>query len=428
MKKMIMIPVVTLTCLLMLSFGLAGAFTVEGVDIHGFIGQGYLKSDDNNYLADTEDGTAEFTEMGINFSKEFDKLRIGFQLFSRDLGEYGNNEIELDWAVGDYRINEMIGIRAGKVKMPLGFYNQERDLDMLRTSVLLPASVYDEAQRGLVSTFQGAGVYGLLDGRVAGEFEYELFYGGTSVDNDSLYMHGIASSAPERPGGVGVASQETSVDYIAGGALRWNTPLEGLRIGGSYNRSESVATVTFEDGEEVEMEIPKEATWVASVEYTWDNLTLTAEYAESEDVMGGGAGGEVNMTGEDDMGEADGDMSMPGDGGMGGAPDGDKSIISQGWYCQATWRFNDWCVAGIYYSEFYPDKDDKDGLGEQEDPDYYAWQKEIVPFLRFDVGYNFIVKAEVHFVDGAAQVYEFNNEDGIDKDWNLYVLKMSYNF
>lgn len=218
--KMKMIRAGILSCLLMFNAGLAGALTAEGIDIHGFIGQGYMKSDNNNYLANTEDGTAEFTEMGINFSTEFDQLRIGFQLFSRDLGEFGNNEIELDWAVGDYQFNEMVGIRAGKVKMPLGLYNQERDLDMLRTSVLLPSSVYDEGQRSLVSTFQGANIYGLVDGQAAGAFEYELFYGGTSVDNDSVYLKGIASSAPARPDGVGVSDQEMSVDYIAGGALR----------------------------------------------------------------------------------------------------------------------------------------------------------------------------------------------------------------
>ena len=148
-----------LICSFTLFVSTAGAFSAADVDIHGFASQGYLKSDDNNYLANTEDGTAEFTEVGINFSKEFDQLRIGLQLLSRDLGDYGDNEIYLDWAMGDYRFNEMLGIRIGKVKTPVGLYNQERDLDMLRIPVLLPAAVYDEGpgtsttlSRGLNST------------------------------------------------------------------------------------------------------------------------------------------------------------------------------------------------------------------------------------------------------------------------------------
>ncbi len=55
------------------------------VDIHGFISQGYMKSSDYNfYLAETEDGTFQFNEMGINFSTELtDSLRLGMQFFAK---------------------------------------------------------------------------------------------------------------------------------------------------------------------------------------------------------------------------------------------------------------------------------------------------------------------------------------------------------
>ena len=44
------------------------AYEFGDVMIHGFISQGYLYSDKNDYLADTSDGTFQFNEMGINFS------------------------------------------------------------------------------------------------------------------------------------------------------------------------------------------------------------------------------------------------------------------------------------------------------------------------------------------------------------------------
>ncbi len=44
------------------------------------------------------------------------KLRVGVQFLSRDLGETGNNEVEVDWAYGDYRFRNWLGIRAGKMK------------------------------------------------------------------------------------------------------------------------------------------------------------------------------------------------------------------------------------------------------------------------------------------------------------------------
>ena len=182
-------------------FGLSSfAFDMEGISVHGYISQGYLKSDDNNFLASTDDGTFEFTELGFNVSKKFEKVRIAFQFLSRDLGEFGNNDIELDWTLGEYYFKDYLGLRIGKIKMPMGLYNQGRDVDMLRIPVLLPSSVYDEGSRDIYNTVQGAEIYGVFNALFVGELDYELFYGGTDVDVDSIYIKGkeeaVASVLP----------------------------------------------------------------------------------------------------------------------------------------------------------------------------------------------------------------------------------------
>src|SRR5882724_11010020 len=57
------------------------------LQIHGFASQGFLVSSYNNYLAKSKRGSFEFTEVGINFTKPLtDNLRLGVQLFARDLG------------------------------------------------------------------------------------------------------------------------------------------------------------------------------------------------------------------------------------------------------------------------------------------------------------------------------------------------------
>src|SRR5262245_49671514 len=57
------------------------------LQIHGFISPGFMLSTGNNYLAKTRDGSFEFAETGINFTKPLtDELRLGVQLFARDLG------------------------------------------------------------------------------------------------------------------------------------------------------------------------------------------------------------------------------------------------------------------------------------------------------------------------------------------------------
>ena len=96
--------------------GNAFAIETELGDVHGFLSQGYLKSDDNNYYADTEDGTFHFREMGINLSGWITSgLRGGIQFVLTDLGDTGNNEVYVDWAYLDYHWQPWLGARAGRI-------------------------------------------------------------------------------------------------------------------------------------------------------------------------------------------------------------------------------------------------------------------------------------------------------------------------
>jgi hypothetical protein len=400
--------------IMVVGFPLAvGAVELGKVDIHGYLSQGFLKSSDNFYLADTENGSFEFTEIGTNFSTQIGKLRIGTQLLSRDLGDTGNNEVVLDWAVGDYRINDSFGFRAGKIKMPMGFYNQERDVDMLRVSILLPASVYDEGSRELNSTYQGGGFYGFLQSNAIGELDYEAFLGTTSVSTDSVYMknneYGLIAILGTMLPDIVLDDFKVTMEYTAGGVVRWNTPLEGLRLGGTYAYREihvgtALYSQFFPTGQAEYRMTGNSDLWVASLEYIWNDLVLSAEYTQTNidllgEIVGMGQSSEVIMR-----------------------PDG--------WYAQASYGFNDRFSAGLYYSACYLDRNDRDGEDQVVigNPDYYAWQKETVPSLRFSIGADWVVKAEAHFVNGTAQVYDFNNPGDKEKDWTLYALKSTFSF
>src|ERR1051325_10622660 len=74
--------------------GLPGAG--PSVQVHGFVSQGWMKSTGVNYLGATKraQGTFELTEVGINFTTQpTERLRIGMQLFTRDLGPVGNYNV-----------------------------------------------------------------------------------------------------------------------------------------------------------------------------------------------------------------------------------------------------------------------------------------------------------------------------------------------
>jgi hypothetical protein len=62
--------------------------------VHAFVSQGFLKSTDNDFLADSSRGSFEFFEAGLNVSRAMsDQLRLGMQLFSRDLGPNGDYKV-----------------------------------------------------------------------------------------------------------------------------------------------------------------------------------------------------------------------------------------------------------------------------------------------------------------------------------------------
>ena len=80
------------------------------LEIHGFASQGFIISSGSNYLADSRRrGSFEMSEAGLNITSEpVDQLRIGMQLFARDLGPIGDYRVRLDWFYVDYRVREEV--------------------------------------------------------------------------------------------------------------------------------------------------------------------------------------------------------------------------------------------------------------------------------------------------------------------------------
>lgn len=86
-----------------------GALNIEA---HGFVSFGYLRTWENNWLAaDTTEGTDEFYEAALNvIARPWDQVRLGAQLFVRDLGVYDNGAVQLDWAYVDVRLHTMLDV------------------------------------------------------------------------------------------------------------------------------------------------------------------------------------------------------------------------------------------------------------------------------------------------------------------------------
>jgi len=197
------------------------------VQVHGFVSQGFIYTSDNNWLTmNTSQGSAAFTDFGLNMSSQVtDKLRIGAQGYDRNLGQLGQYHPSLDWAVVDYRFKSWLGVRGGKVKTTLGLYNDTQDEDFLHTFALLPQSVYPTDLRDATIAHLGADLYGNISLRHRlGVLSYTAYAGHRSDSTYSGYPYYLSSFG-------GQIKSFTGLQY--GGDLRWNTPLKGLLIGAS---------------------------------------------------------------------------------------------------------------------------------------------------------------------------------------------------
>jgi hypothetical protein len=261
----------------------------------------------------------------------------------------------------------------------------------------MPQSVYDVRMRDFRTAINGINPYGNLDLQAGGSLEYSAVLGYFSHPKngsqskfiDEVPLFSFKSSNNER----------TVI-----GQLIWNTPLQGLRIGHTYNTSKSTLTVVWDpmiaamSGYDPEQVFESEAEiQVSSVEFTSGNLMLAGEYNTWVTIM-----------------------------------DGQKQMNWENWYAQASYRVNPWFEFGTYYSEHYDNKDDR--KGENYAQDFRAWQKDLTLSLRFDVSPNMIFKLEGHRIDGVASVFTQDNEhmllypSSMEQNWYMFASKVSFVF
>jgi len=426
-----------ITCALAL--GLAAGLAVnpsgaqvlgEDIMINGFVSQGYLNTDSVDYLIPhSTDGSAAFTEVALTVTAlPMDKLRIAAQFLARTFGE--TSGVTLDWGYGDYHWKDALGVRAGKVKLPYGFYNEVRGLDFLRTPVFLPGSVYNESFREFLQAYSGVGFYGDLDMQGGGGMEYHVFGGTLNLsdasrgywnDNYTALASTLAPVAEEYaeqeygPGTaeadlVGVLDSELTFPYVYGGAVTWNTPFEPLRLGATILTGRFNYTATFRY--DVIMSNPGDAPRYYPVSFLFDDgndinavTTFSGEYI-SGDLM---LAGEYNLTSIDDN-------------------------TTEGWYAMADYRlFEPLAVAGIY-SVYYDDKDNRDGdvLESIGIPSYYAWQKSWTIAARYDITDHWLIKAEYNFMNGVSLVpsrdLTVELEDTRPQYWHMFAARTTFYF
>lgn len=375
------------------------------IEFHGFASQGFLASTDYNYLGDnTTDGSFQFNEVGLNASfSPLNRTRITAQGFMFDLGDVNNNRPFLDYASIEYTFSDAVGVRAGRIRRPGGIYNHIQDVDLARTSVLLPQGVYDPRWRDFSTSIDGAVVFGSVPIGKAGDLAYEAYAGYMTLNDKGGVARSIQNSLPA------VVGSYEGIDnsLITGAQLWWNTPVDGLRAGLSHAY---VLDFTYKIG----VNSPSPVTGVqtttanipafqASLEYLWKSWTFQAEY--------------YTYT-------LDGDSSWSNP--LLGGPSHDRSTTDS-WYVGASYRVNKLLELGTYYSEAYANVNDRSGENLANPSD--AYQKDVALSARFDIKDWWIFKLEGHYYRGTSLLFDNKNNPNRDEDgWFMFAAKTTFSF
>ena len=231
-----------------LAVGLQSAAHAEDTEdrlaIHGYGHQGYLQTKENNYLAADNKGTWDFNSLSIVITaKVDDKTKIWMQLHST------SEKTRLDWSYVDYQLTNNLNGRAGQIKMPVGLYNEIRDIKFLQLSTLQPM-LYQEASKMIQESFKGLSAIYNVDGLTLDAYAGQVTE--WKENND--------------PG--------HKAKRLTGGRVTYKTPVEGLRfMASAYNSAiDDTAATPVANGNRL--------VWILSTDYANNNFDVKAEYAK----------------------------------------------------------------------------------------------------------------------------------------------------
>lgn len=369
--------------LLFLASGTLYAQELADLQIHGYVTQGFLYSSKNNYLSmNSSSGSLQWTDGAISLADSVTpKLRVGIQLHMYQLGQFGGPSIVVDWALADYKFDDRLGFRAGKVKTIIGLFNDSQDVDSVHQWVLLPQAMYPIDNRGFNLAALGGQVYGTLRlGERYGNLQYSADVGEAYLDPNGGYEEQLSEAGltfPEAPGGT-----------TYGGDLRWNTPVPGFLVGSSA-LSQSLDG-TANDGT---LHMPASSTTAQYAQWQHGRLYVAGEYWRMPFQLFGTVGGVAAY----------------------------EAFDNRAWYPMVTYRLTEKLKVGTYYSHYM------NKVGDTSNPASYS--KDWVVSGRYDFNSYLYGKVESHFLHGTGLgYYSMVNPNGLAPDSKMLAAKVGFTF
>lgn len=369
----------------------------DGLEVHGFATQGYVKTSDNRFFGDSESGSFDFREIGVNATFEpTDRLRLSGQLLSRRAGELYSDSPKVDFALADLAVRSgpryKVNLMAGRIKNPIGLFNDTRDVAFTRPSIFLPQVIYFQKVRSLMLSADGLAVRSNLF-LPSGSLELQVGVGTPVVDEnvESAYLLNTYNGdfQPDSNSLVGRAM------YISAD--------ESLRIALSGAKS----TLVFEphSGDLLTSGETDAVIWVASMQFTRGTLQFTTEYSQQPTKYRGY-------------------VSTPFEG---------QSPTMEAYYGQVGWQAASGVELALRFEEGFVDKADRSGsrfAAAAGLPAHSRFIKTKAIGARWDVSTSTMLMAEYQWNSGTSILNaRENGRPGYSKrDWNLFALTLSYRF
>ncbi len=389
----------SLCCLLCFSGRLLAEQDVSEWYVGGFITQGLVATDNNNYAGKSSEGiSSDFRELAVYATwRPLSNMHFSGQIMSRPFGNVDDGAPQLDYLLADYRFatggfNEF-GIRVGRVKWPYGFYNETRDVSFTRPSIILPQSIYYDQTRDFQLSAAGVMAYGyfpISDLRI----DVDLVIGKPRASTHAEYAYLRSDFSGSFTDSHGVISRI----MLADATETWRLGITLGRFDLRYQPG-SLGELGLREGD-LDVDVA-----VASGQYNTESWSLVAEYMVLR-IDRSDLGGAFEVYGKNN---------------------------SESYYLQAMYRFNrDWDLL-IRRDVFYLDRNDRSGFKAEQligVPAHSMWAKDYTIGLGWQASQNISFRAEWHHVQGSAWVPAQDNPDigSIKKNWNMYLLQATYRF
>ncbi len=393
------IRLLSLCCLLCFSGSALAEKNVSEWYFGGFITQGFVSTDSNNFAGNSSEGiSSDFREVAAYATwRPLSNMHFSGQIMSRPFGRVDSGTPQLDYFLADYNFLEggfnEFGVRIGRIKIPYGFYNETRDVSFTRPSIILPQSIYFDQTRKLQLSADGAMLYGhffISDVRL----DLDLIIGNPRQDNQAEYAY----FRTDFSGGFGESRGVMSRLMLSNDTEQWKM---GVTLG--------EFDLTYRPGSLKELGLGvgelNIGVVIFSGQYNTEKWSFAAEHMILS-VDRSDLGGVFTVNGKNH---------------------------SESYYLQAVHRFTRNWEFLTRYDVLFLDKNDRAGLKTAQligVPAHSIWAKDYTIGLGWQASQNVSFRAEWHHVQGTGWLPAQDNPDVglIKKNWNMYLLQATYRF